>query len=485
MTKDSKELFKTFAISVLALIVLALWLIFQPKPPVSTPKKLVGKKLFAGFADPTVLKTLEITRLNSQSGKKETLRLSESDGSWKIGSYYDFPAENTTQMTRVVSPFLQLSVQGLFDELKEGSDAKKVLELFRSCQVVDPTGAAPEDKETTGILVKMTGSGGDLLVNAIIGAKVPESTHLRDVRYLRIPGEDMIYTVDFSTEATNDSGAEQLLPMSDRLSVDPLDWVNRDLLRISRWNIINWGIHRYEISKENEPIPGSYVSFNQTPEKALDSVWTLDQDLIAQNGKYQPNTNNKKPVNKKINDAADALGKLKFISVERLPENWANILREKKSLRELILKKEGSLPQGFKIVNFDLLRPGQSEPVIAGENGSFEIRMKEGVLLSIHFGKKSGEKIALLASARIDPALLTLSEEKSPANSSSSQKSASEKQPEKTANKDQSMQKAERELQIREAQEKAAAYNIRFADWIWFISTSDFDKINLTRENTF
>lgn len=474
MTKDSKELFKTLVISISALIVLAIWLKFQPQAPVSEPKEMVGKKLFAAFNDPLAIKTLEIVRLDARTGEKKDLRISGEEGHWRIETHYNFPAENVGQMTQVVSPFLQLSVQGLFDELKGGSDSKRVLDLFRSCRVVDPSGATPEDKDFTGILVKLTGKNEEVLVNAIIGEKVPESTQLRDVRYLRIPGEDMIYTVDFSTEATEDSGAEKLLPMSDRLSVDPLEWMNRDLLRISRWNIKNWGIHRYTISESGDPIPGAYFAFDQSPEKAINSVWTLVKNLVPKNGKYQSAAEKKTPANEKINEAADALGHLKFTEVKRLPDAWGKIIREKKSLRELLLKKEGTIPQGFRIINFDLLHPDDSEPILAGINGNFELVMKEGIVLSICFGQKADKKVALLVSAKIDPDLLK-EPVIPPAAKEKDSNSASDQKPLSKA--DESLRKAERELQIREAQKLAALYNERFAEWIYYIDEADFEKV--------
>lgn len=474
MTKNSKELFKTFVISVSALIVLAIWLKLQPKAPVSEPKEMVGKKLFAAFNDPLSIRTLEIVRLDSKTGEKKSLRVCGAEGHWRIETHYNVPAENAGRMTQVVSPFLQLTVQGLFDELRGSGDSKRVLDLYRSCHVVDPSGAAPEDKEFTGILVKMTGQNEEVLVNAIIGEKVPESTQLRDVRYLRIPGEDMIYTVDFSTEATEDSGAERLLPMSDRLSVDPLEWMNRDLLRISRWSIKNWGIHRYTVSESGDPIPGAFFSFDQSPEKAIDSVWTLADNLLPKDGKYQTAAEKKIPVNKKINEAADALGHLKFTDVKRLPESWGKIFREKKSLRELLLKKEGSIPQGFRVVNFDLLHPSDTEPVLAGTNGNIELVMKEGIILSICFGRQIDKNIALLVSAKIDPDLLK--EPKAvPLAKERDSKGTGDQQ--SLSKADENIRKAERELQFREAQKLVAFYKDRFTEWIYYIDIADFEKI--------
>ncbi len=483
--KKNVELFKSLILGALAFLLLWIWLQVQPKPTVELPREKIGRKLFENFDDPLKIRSLEIIRLDSISGKKKSILLTERKGHWFIASHFNYPAENTKQMAKVVSPFLTLAVLSIAGGEKKSWDLSKITDLHRECKVLDPSDLSPEQKESSGILVRINGGDGEHFVEAILGDRVPESSSVRDVRYIRRPGEDEVYTVDFSTASSEEAEAEESQTMPERLSINPIDWMNRDLLQISRWNIKELAVHQYSYDvKSNGIKPEGYYAFKQDPSMALERVWTPTKGLVLEKkgSKYIPiiDFDKKKPNNKQINEIADTIGHLTIAEVERKTDRWSHLLEESRSIREMINSNENLAAQGFYIASFDLVHPMETEPILIGEQGEISLLMKDGILIRLVFGKEIEGKVYLFLTADFnpdfpkEPTLLPL--KKISDKALTEEKKILEKENVRIESEN-ALRRQEHQLTIAEGHRKATDLNRRFADWFYLIDKKDFEII--------
>jgi len=95
------------------------------------------------------------------------------------------------------------------------------------------------------------------------------------------------------------------------------------------------------------------------------------------------------------------------------------------------------------------LNPEKIEPALLGEAGGVELRTKNGVKISLLFGRKFEDKRVCLAFAEFDREALAATAE----------------------------DEAELAFLAPDAEKKAAIKNERLADWFYLISESDFEKL--------
>jgi hypothetical protein len=104
---------------------------------------------------------------------------------------------------------------------------------------------------------------------------------------------------------------------------------------------------------------------------------------------------------------------------------------------------------GFAALEYDPLNPEKIEPQLVGEAGAVELRTKNGVKISLLFGRKFEDKRVCLALAEFDREALAASVE----------------------------DETELAFLAPEAEKKAAIKNERLADWFYLISETDFQKL--------
>jgi len=465
-----KENIKSLIIGLTALICLALWLTLQPKRPEINPKMKVGHDLFENFTDPSVMQELSITRCN-ENGEPETLRLVKQNGIWLIPSFWNYPAENAEQMASVVSPLLHLTVLEVADEMSDLTNEKEIQTFLSDCGVLDPV-TENDSGKSVGIAVRIVSDDGTVPVHMIVGNRVEESSAVRDVRYVRIPEQNTVYTVDFSMKSQEEASVHDNQTMPERLSVRPLDWVNRDLLRISRWNIRELAVHQYAWRSETSTaesdestaetataatdsprlIPDIFCRYKQDRTNSLSRVWSLQEFRTANGRKYESReVDPENADNAILNDAADLLGHLQIESVLRKPDFLTQLLQNGRSLRELSGQTESFEKYGFHLADYDVLHPDQTEPVLAGDGGELRLTMDDGVTFSLVFGKADSGIRSLWITAVFDETTL-------PA-------------------KESLVSPAEYDVLLSEGQEKARVQATRTAPWFYLIKEEDYQKL--------
>ncbi|MDO4587247.1 MAG: hypothetical protein Q4C95_08110 [Planctomycetia bacterium] len=442
----------------------------------------------------------------TESSKKNSIHLKKQQGQWFVSDYFDFPAENSEQMAKVISPLLDLTVLGVAldsDALAQSynESATKAENFYRAAKLLDPEKATQSEASFTGTSLKISGQNNEVFVQLIIGDQAEESSAVRDIRYVRIP-DGTVYLVDFSTASRENSNSNQSFP--EALSVDPLDWINRDFLQISRWNIKQLRVHNYKLEPTDQQnsnpltanlpkfndktfISTGYFRFDQDPTNSLDRVWTLNQHLkMNDSGKYEPiDISNSEMANStKINKIVDLLGHLNLVNIQRKSDFMANVFRENRSFREIVQRNESLESLGFYLADYDLFRPNDSapEPNWLGEAGDLELLMNDGSKIHLYFGKLQKNQRIVLVTANFDsndlvaPTLLPL--QKMSADLSPEAKSKIEAD-NKAIESENSLRKSEHLLNITEGRKKAQEKRVRWSNWFYFIDESDFQKLKV------
>lgn len=465
----NKETLKSAIIGLLAAAALVCWLKFQPRLPDVAPKEKIGQKLFPAFDDPEKMRRVEFVAVDPESGETKTLTLVRDGADWRLPEKTNFPAENAERLAKVVAPLTQLAVLDVAEASETGDDPKKIERWREECGVLDPETAADREPPTAALSVKIDGENGERFVDLIVGNRAPESSATRDVRYVRVPGDDGVYIVDFSGDSTTETGTTEFAEFPERISFEPLDWADRDVLRVSRWDVSTLAARDYTFSTPQTPAdenaenaapavqlqsPGIAV-FRQNPENSLSRVWSLSRrvDRDATSGAWREadaaSLDPESAQNDVLNETADALGRLTLVDVRRKPDALARLFRENRLGAELATQRAALAEFGFATFDFDPLNPENIGPALVGESGGIDLTTKDGVAITLLFGKKIGENRAVVAFAHFDRAALAreLDDE------------------------------TELDFLAQDAEKKAKIKNDRLADWVYLISEADFQKI--------
>ena len=478
MTNSSKhEVLKSALIGLVALGALVLWLKFQPRLPDVKPQEKIGQKLFEKFNDMEQMTKIEFVGVDPATGETRSLALTRSGDEWVLPSMSNFPAGNSRRLAKVVAPLMQLSILSAIDSKDASANARQITTLHQECGLLNPVNfvpsVAPRGEDTpadaeeapnlaqgAALAITIEGESGEKLVDLLVGARAPESSATRDARFVRLPNEDAVYTVDFTGDSTQEEGTTEFTEFPNRISFNPIDWIDPDLLMISRWDVLfltsrdyqfNVGTKESGFAVENFASPGAAV-FRQTPENSLSRVWSLTRrvDRSADGGWQEVQTVDPESANNEaLNDAADALGALKIVDVRQKPEALATIFMNGAHGSQLATQPESLADFGFATLDRDPLDPAQIEPMLGGEGGAIDLVMKNGIKITLVFGRKFDDKRACLATSFFDKEALAQAAE----------------------------DESEIALLAPEAQRKAALKNERFAKWFYLIEEESYQKI--------
>ncbi|MBP5620636.1 MAG: DUF4340 domain-containing protein [Thermoguttaceae bacterium] len=488
MKNETREVWKSALIGAIALIALICWLEFQPRFPDVKPKEKIGKKLLEAFDDPNQMSRVEFTRINPDSGELQQLVLVRDEDVWRLPGMTNFPAENAEQVAKVVAPLIQLLILDVVDETINSSDPAKMDQFHRECGLLNPINFDPgfelkstlRDKASSeeagetnlaqgsALAVKIEGVNGETLVDLLIGSRVPESSATRDNRFVRFPNEDVVYTVDFLGDSTHEQGTTEFIEFPQRVSFDPLDWIDSDLLRISRWDVLYLTVRDYSFSLtktkdsvfQQEQVQQEGVAvFKQSVENSLSRMWTLKRLLRFSPERSWKETENPDPEtaqNETLNNLVEALGALKIVDVRKKPDSVSNCFRRNRLDAELTAQSGLLGDFGFSFFDHDPLSPDSINPILVGEGGSVEMKTKGGVDVVLIFGKKFDNQRACLAYASFDRETLAEATD----------------------------DETEVVFLAPESEKKANLKNQRLADWFYLISEEDYQNIHFRLSET-
>jgi hypothetical protein len=374
MTESVKTLIYTGA--ALLLFAGAVWVSL---PPSDTSGETEAQILYPDFQDSKEAARLEIVRVDEKRGKLDRFEVERTPTKgWVIPSHGGYPADATAQMSEAATSLINLNVVAVVSE-----DASKQ-ELYG---VVEPTEARLDAGDKGfGMLVAFQDRKGDDLARLVVGKKVADSD---TQRFVRKAGQDAVYVVDLNV---------------DKLTTNFGDWIEKDLLKISPWDIDRVMIKDYQfIARAGRG--GFELDFDPRMEltAGIDgdaNGWVVDK-LIQYARKRPVETELKadEELNKeKLDDLKSALDNLQIVDVKPKPEGLAGDL----SADDAAFKNPDLL-QSLQSLGFVPHEEGRRKEFL-GFNGELNVGTKDGVEYVLRFGStesaEAGENKAGEAKAR-------------------------------------------------------------------------------------
>jgi hypothetical protein len=214
------ELSKTCVFFVVAVGAIGLALFTRPTSEEYNVEALRGTPLVDTFPSDAP-KRLEIVTRNAETGDLERFEVAEVNGTWTIPSKSGYPADATAQMAAAVEGVVG---RDILDVIDAGSGDQAMY------GVIDPSDSSAD--EGHGTHVKLYDGSDKELADLIIGKEVKDQP---GQYYVRKAKQDVVYKamVDLDKFTTNFE-----------------TWIEKDLLKLSTFEVSKIGIDDYTIETE-------------------------------------------------------------------------------------------------------------------------------------------------------------------------------------------------------------------------------------------
>ena len=295
---ESTRTLSYVGVAAVSVVLAAFFAPANPKAPDEFAE--VGKPFFADFVA-TDAKSMSVVSFNEDSTRSKNFQVEEKDGKWVIGSHRNYPADGKDRLAKTAA-----SVIGI----KKEQFATKDPEQFVAMQVIDPLDEDAKKLKGRGQRITLKDGSGKVLVDYIIGKRVPN----RDsYYYIRNPAEKSVYmaklTIDLSTKFA--------------------DWIESDLLQLQGENLNEIDITKYA-KKGDQLAPETSILKRAKPA----DPWTLEG---LDESKEEVNQD-------EIRTMTTALNDLKILGVREKPEGLSAVLKgikgavDQNTVQDLALK---------------------------------------------------------------------------------------------------------------------------------------------------
>lgn len=323
---------------------------------------LIGKPLFPPFESEEAT-AMRIVRFDEETATLREFEVAEDKGVWSIPSKGGYPADAERQMAEASTGVVGLDILSIASQ-----DASDHAEYG----VVEPSPSLEVGQTGVGTRVTLESSGGEKLVDLIIGKAVKGAD---DQRFVRKPSQDVVYTV-----AVDPS----------KFSTKFEDWIEADLLKINTWDIARVEVKDYS---------AELVMQGMRPALALDpradltvayddaeSKWTpydlKEYDRDAENYKSFELKETEELNDATLTDLKNAVGELKIVDVERKPTGLSGDLKAGEDLFKDKNSIQSLMQRGFAPVGS---ASGGTE--VLSSEGEVILTQKDGVEYVLRFGK--------------------------------------------------------------------------------------------------
>ncbi len=444
-----KETKRTVVYIGVAVVLLALAFLASPRRIVPGAFQDQGQAFFAGFTDPNEATSLEIVSYDAATSAPKPFKVMFKNGRWTIPSHHDYPADAKDRLAKTAA--------GVIDILRDDYRTDNAAD-YESMGVVDPMEEGNGSPTGRGTHVTFRGRDDNILADFIIGQTAGEGG---TKRFVRKPGEKRVYAVKMNVD----------------LSGKFEDWIDRDLLMISKSDIDRVILKDYSVNERTSSVEQHDVI-----------------DLTEKDGNWKANKMGGDQIvdSAKMQGLLTALDELSIVGVRTKPSGLSRTLQGGGG---------GSISQqdmlSLQSKGFYIGRDGQ----IVSNEGELQVRTKKEVSYVLRFGEVAhGTGDALTAgldgsssSATTGPAenrylFVTASydanaseEPKKPSGESFRGKPDSLLTP--SEQKDKTLSEAHERWQssVDNARKSADEINARFANWYYVISSTNFDKVHLKR----
>jgi hypothetical protein len=481
-----------------------------------------AKVLFPDLADASKAASLEIVSFDDATATLKPFKVVRSEGVWVLPSHENYPADAKDQLAAAATELIDRPVLDVVSDSPGDHETYGVIEPDPEKVKVGMTGV--------GQLVEIRDASGNKLARLIVGkedkrpAGGPSSG--RTLRFVRRAGQDRVYRVELDTS---------------KFTTRFDDWIEKDLLKISPWDVRRLTIDDSACSFGVDEASGRpTISLDRTCRAELayddkEAAWSLVK-LEAFDDKNQPKEEKlgegEELASGKLNDLRNALGDLKIIDVVRKPSGLSADLKAEEAFagnREAvtslaqrgffaiqkgdIVSSSGETIVGMKDGVEYLLRFGNATTVAGGEgepastanekaaeaessNGRYlfvSARLNEDLLEKPKLdplpeapaegegkdaaAKKDGDTAPAGADGGTDGAADEL--KKAEEAEAKAQAALEERRRVESENRRRQEQYDE---QVKGTKKRVRDLNNRFADWYYVVSDKEYDKIHLGRD---
>jgi len=311
----------------------------------------VGQEFYSEFTDPLKATSLSVAKYDAETKEPMAFSVKQDDkGLWVIPSHHDYPAEAADRLARTAASFIGAKKTALQSRNKDDWGRYGVADPEDDV-AVDAEAKDGEKDESRGTRVTLRDSGGNPLVDLIIGKPV-EGQNQR--YYVRQPEKNNVYIAEIGAD----------------LSAKFSDWIEPDLLKLNQADIVQVVVDKYSVDEDKgEILRGETLEFDKDPTA---NKWTLaGLNAEAESVKEAP-----------INDLARNLDQLKIVGVRPKPAGLNADLT--------VSEEMASNPIVMQILQQDMQRQGFF--IARGENGQKKLVSNEGELVA---GTKNGVRYTL------------------------------------------------------------------------------------------
>jgi hypothetical protein len=440
---------KTLTFGAVALAVALLVWLTAPSPAAPDAFLDRGEAFFPEFVDPNVATTLEVIEFNEETAAAAPFQVTFKDGRWTIPSHHDYPADGKDRLAQTAA--------GVIGIRKDDFRTDNVTD-HEACGVLDPLDEGTASLKGRGKRVTLRGENHQTLADFIVGRSLDQRP---EYRFVRIPEQKRVYV------------AKMDIDLSTRFE----DWIERDLLQVSRNEIEQVILKDYSIDESTRRVNQRDVVFLDNK----DGTWRADRMTDAQEIDSM-----------KMNDLLGALDDLQIVGVRPKPAGLSAKLQRAAGGMEVTQADLRSLQsRGYYF---------SREGTLLSNEGEIEARSNLGVLYTLRFGEivyGSGEAVSAgseqEASADQAPGenrylfITTEFDESRFPEPPAPAGLAFESKPENEWTEDDRSNKAlhnaheEWRRKVEAGRSLSEGLNRRFADWYYVIAADGYDKLHLQR----
>ena len=358
----------TFLAVGLALLAVGSWLQLRPalESRELTTETAVGKPLFPELSDAAKAASLEIVSFDEDTATLSPFKVVKSGGVWVLPSHQNYPADAKDQLAAAATELVDRPIVDLVSTSPGDHELYGVKEPDADKVAVGETGV--------GQLVEIRDGSGNKLARLIVGKEFERPAGAgaagRTLRYVRRAGQDPIYLAELDTT---------------KFTTRFDDWIEKDLLKLSPWDVTRLTIDDSTCSYEVDPGSGLVVSQDRTSRIELayddqDAAWSLLRlEDFTKEGEAEETQlgDDEQLASARLNDLKNALGDLTIVDVVRKPAGLSADLKADEAFtgdQEAVL----SLAQR----GFFPFRSGE----ILSSSGETVVGMKDGVEYLLRFG---------------------------------------------------------------------------------------------------
>jgi hypothetical protein len=362
----------TFLAGGLALLAVGSWLQLQPKLRYREPvtEATAATVLFPELADASKAASLEIVSFDEDTATLLPFKVVKTGGVWVLPAQQNYPADAKDQLAAAATELIDRPILDVVSTSPGDHEVYGVIEPDAEKVEVGATGV--------GQLIEIRDASGNKLARLIVGKedKRPGGAAAggRTLRFVRKAGQDPVYRVEIDTS---------------KFTTKFDDWIEKDLLKLSPWDVRRLTIDDSTCSFEVDPGSGGLavsqdrrglIELAYDDREAKWSLLKLEEFTAKGEAEEKSLGDGEELASSRLNDLRNALGDLSIVDVVRKPTGLSADLKAEEAFtgdQEAVL----SLAQrGFF--------PFQSGEILSS-SGETVIGMKDGVEYLLRFGNST------------------------------------------------------------------------------------------------